>query len=143
MEILGERKKKKRHGNGRFTLQDLAEDLVKPELKELVKRKRDGCKPLMIVGLKEVHIPGKDERTTKEEIQIRYLLEAIDITDVLSERKETKRIGRYSRDIRGKPVKITFKMEMGSQEVLMQAKKLANSEVFSRVSFRGDRSKEE
>lgn len=55
------------------------------------------------------------------------------MANAISEIKVTKRIERYS------PVKITFKMEICSQEVLKM--KLANSEVFCRSFTKGDRPK--
>lgn len=48
------------------------------------------------------------------------------MTNAVSEVKETNRTGRYSEDMRRRPVMTTFSMEFCRQEVLNQAKKLAS-----------------
>lgn len=88
---------------------------------------------LMIFGLEEHHIPAKEERVAYKHIQIKYILDAMDMPNTTLQVKESTRTGRYSQDIRRHPVKITFSTKLSSQKVLKQAKKQANNAEFSEV----------
>lgn len=48
----------------------------------------------MFFGLED-HIPRKEERAAREDIQVTESLEATDIANAASEIKETKLIGKY------------------------------------------------
>lgn len=54
---------------------------------------------IKIFGLKENHLPVKEERVAKEEESISKLPMAINLPNVSLDIKEAKRIGRYRQDI--------------------------------------------
>lgn len=66
----------------------------------------DTCTLFRLFGLEEDHIPAKEERVVKEETK--NVLEGIDMLIAFLEMRESKRMGRYSQDMR-QPVRITFK----------------------------------
>lgn len=92
-------------------VQEIIDQWVFLQLRDTVQCKLNRCMSVMIFGLEE-ELPKKEEGEC-----LKKLLDAVDLPNAIIDIKEARRIGRYRKGIKGRPLRITFYV-MCSQKVL-------------------------